>query len=103
MPWIDVCREEELQAGQRRIVATLDGPVLVVRLDDGSIVAVEDRCSHDGGELGSGTIEGDQIICPRHGARFCLRNGRVLSPPAYEDIESYPVRVQDGVIQVEVG
>ena len=42
------------------------------------------------------------IICPRHGARFCIRDGRVLSPPAYEDVETFPVRVEDGMVQVGI-
>jgi 3-phenylpropionate/trans-cinnamate dioxygenase ferredoxin subunit len=45
-------------------------------------------------------MEGGEIVCPRHGARFCLRTGKVLAPPAYEDIDTYPVRVADGRIQV---
>jgi 3-phenylpropionate/trans-cinnamate dioxygenase ferredoxin subunit len=47
-------------------------------------------------------VDGDQIICPRHGARFCLRTGKALTPPAYEDLPTFPVRILDGRIQVAI-
>jgi 3-phenylpropionate/trans-cinnamate dioxygenase ferredoxin subunit len=63
---------------------------------DGQLYAIEDRCSHDDGPLCEGEREGFCVICPRHGARFDLRTGAVLSLPATEDVESYPVVVRDG-------
>ncbi len=100
--WVDVCREEALPAGARTIVASEIGPIAVFNLD-GELYAIADVCTHDGGELASGTCEGDQIICPRHGARFCIRDGRALTPPAYEDIETFAVRIEDGNVQIDIG
>ncbi len=51
--------------------------------------------------LPMGILDGDQIICPRHGARFCIKTGAVKSPPAYEDIACFPVRIENGQIQVK--
>ncbi len=99
--WIDVAPETELAAGMRRVVQTEVGPIAVFNLD-GEMYAIADLCSHDGGELASGKCEGDQIICPRHGARFCIRDGRALTPPAFEDIETFPLRIEAGVIQVDI-
>ncbi|MDX8388044.1 MAG: non-heme iron oxygenase ferredoxin subunit [Ghiorsea sp.] len=99
--WIDVGDEETCLAGQKLVVDTDAGKIAVFHLSQG-LYAIEDRCSHDGGELASGECDGDQIICPRHGARFCILNGEALTPPAYEAIEVYPVRVQDGMIQVDI-
>lgn len=99
--WIDVAQQRELQAGQRRVVETEIGPIAVFNLD-GELYAIADVCTHDGGELASGKCEGDQIICPRHGARFCIRDGRALTPPAFENIETFPLRVESGVIQVDI-
>ncbi len=65
-----------------------------------SCYAIENICPHDGGILTGGTVEGDVVICPRHGARFCIRTGKVLAPPAYEDVVVFPVRIQAGVAQV---
>jgi 3-phenylpropionate/trans-cinnamate dioxygenase ferredoxin subunit len=56
--------------------------------------AIEDICTHDGAELTGGAIEGSEIICPRHGARFCLRTGEALTPPAYEPVRVFEIRVE---------
>jgi 3-phenylpropionate/trans-cinnamate dioxygenase ferredoxin subunit len=66
----------------------------------GRLYAIDNVCTHDGEELASGPIEGDEIICPRHGARFCLKTGAALSPPAYEPVKIHEVRVADGRIAV---
>ena len=59
----------------------------------------EDACRL-AGELASGEIEGDKIVCPRHGAVFCIRTGEVLEPPAYESVATFPVREEDGRVLV---
>lgn len=100
--WIDVCAVEELPPGERRIVVTDVAEVAVFNLE-GEFYAIEDVCTHDGGELASGRCEGDQIVCPRHGARFCIRDGKALTPPAYEDIETFPVRIKEGTVQIGIG
>jgi len=71
---------------------------------DGELYALEDRCSHDDGPLVEGDWEPDEAIavCPRHGARFDIRTGRPLSLPATEPVETYAVRVEDGVVKVTV-
>ena len=63
--------------------------------------AIDDICTHDGGELAGGAVEGDVVICPRHGARFCLRTGAALTPPAYEPVRTYPTRVVDGKVEIQ--
>ncbi len=99
--WIDVARVDELTPGNRKIIVTDVAGIAVFNLD-GEFFAIEDVCTHDGGELASGLRDGDQIICPRHGARFCIRSGKVLTPPAYEDIETFPVRIDQGVVQIDI-
>jgi 3-phenylpropionate/trans-cinnamate dioxygenase ferredoxin component len=99
--WIDVCSESELQPGERKIVSTDVAEIAVFNLD-GELFAIEDVCTHDGGELATGRCDGDQIICPRHGARFCIRNGKALTAPAYENIETFPVRFEQGHVQIDI-
>ena len=65
-----------------------------------SIFAIEDVCTHDGAELTGGTIEGAEIICPRHGARFCLRTGEALTPPAYEPVRVFETKIEGGRLWV---
>jgi 3-phenylpropionate/trans-cinnamate dioxygenase ferredoxin subunit len=97
--WIEVMAEQALANGEH-VLVDVDGiDVAVFKIDD-QCYAVADICPHDGGDLASGTVEGEQIICPRHGARFCLKTGAVKSPPAYENIDSYPVRIVAGKIEL---
>ena len=72
----------------------------------GEYFAIEDVCTHDGSSLldsGLDTdelLDGNEIICPRHGARFCIKTGAALSPPAYEAITKFPTRINNGTVQV---
>jgi 3-phenylpropionate/trans-cinnamate dioxygenase ferredoxin component len=97
--WISVARVDDFKAGSHKIV-DVDGSQLVVFNLEGKYYAIEDVCTHDGGQLTGGEIEGDQIICPRHGARFCIRTGAALTAPAYEPTATFPVRVENGEVQV---
>ena len=97
--WVDVAEASELTPGTWRSV-DVDGTEVAVFNLDGAYYAIEDVCTHDGGILTGGAIEGDVIVCPRHGARFSIRTGAVLSPPAYEDVPTFPVRVSGGIVQV---
>lgn len=97
--WVDVASEGSLADGEH-VVVELDGMEAAVFKLDGEYYAVEDACTHDGAEIASGRLDGCEIICPRHGARFCLKTGKVLKAPAYEDLTCFPVRVVGGMIQV---
>jgi 3-phenylpropionate/trans-cinnamate dioxygenase ferredoxin subunit len=88
-----------MSPGSRRVVDVEGASVAVFNLD-GAFHAIEDVCTHDGGELASGELDGDVITCPRHGARFSVKTGAVLAPPAYEALYVFPVQVKDGVVQV---
>ena len=100
--WLDVARADEFAPGTRRVVDS-DGVAVAVFNLGGEYFAIEDVCPHDGGKLANGKLDGEVIICPRHGARFSIKSGVVLSPPAYEDVRTYPVRVVDGKVQVNIG
>jgi 3-phenylpropionate/trans-cinnamate dioxygenase ferredoxin subunit len=97
--WVAVARSDEIAPGHCKVIE-VDGVMIAVFNVNGQHLAIEDVCTHDGGELASGTVEGEQVICPRHGARFCLRSGQALTPPAYEPVHCYPVRNEGGLIQV---
>jgi 3-phenylpropionate/trans-cinnamate dioxygenase ferredoxin subunit len=97
--WVDVAPSSEFPSGTWRSV-DLEGSAVAVFNLDGKYYAIEDVCTHDGGILTGGTLERDEIVCPRHGARFSIKTGEVLTPPAYENVATFPVRVQDGVVQV---
>src|SRR5918996_5399810 len=98
--WITLARADELRPGERRIVNADDIMIAVFNVD-GAYYAIEDVCTHDGAPLAGGVLEGDQIICPRHGAHFCLKTGEALTPPAYEPVATFSVRVENGLVQVK--
>jgi 3-phenylpropionate/trans-cinnamate dioxygenase ferredoxin subunit len=90
----------DLAPGQVRVVTHAGWRYAVCNVN-GTYHVVDDTCTHDDGPLGEGTLDGCAIVCPRHGARFDVRDGRVLSMPAASPIRSYSTRVEEG--QVEVG
>lgn len=83
-------------------VLRLDGERIGVVLLEGKFYAFEDRCTHDDGPLGEGLLRECQIECPRHGARFDVRTGRVTAPPAYRPLETFTVEESDGQIFVHL-
>ena len=100
---IDICPLEDLPPGAMRKVEWEDLEICVYNCA-GELLAIEDRCSHDDGELLYGTLDEAtcSIECPRHGSVFDLRSGRPLNLPAYEPVETFPVTVEDGLIRVDV-
>ena len=99
MSWVRVAPAASIAPGDSA-TAEVDGAIVAVFNVGGEFLAVEDVCTHDGGGLAGGLVEGTQVVCPRHGARFCLRTGRALTPPAYEPVRRYETRVIDGEVEV---
>ena len=99
LDFIPVAEVGELQDGGRLIVEIENEVIALFRIGE-EYYAISDVCSHDDGPVAEGELMGREIICPRHGARFDLATGRALSLPAVVDIPAYPVRLQEGEIQV---
>lgn len=98
--WQAVIAANALSAGEH-VLTDLDGTTVAVFNLAGEFYALEDVCTHDGAEIASGSVvDGDEIVCPRHGARFCIKTGAVKCAPAYEDITAFPTQVTDGVVYV---
>lgn len=97
--WKTVAKLDDLEPGQWRTV-DVDGTQIAVFNLEGEYFAIEDLCTHDGGQLTGGAVEGGEIVCPRHGARFCIRTGAALTAPAYEPTAKFPVRIENGEIMV---
>ena len=98
--YIPIAADGDIKVGERLFVE-IDNLTLVVFNIAGQLYAIADVCSHDDGPVGEGDLDGFEVACPRHGARFDVRTGKVLSFPAVVDIPAYPVRIRDG--QIEVG
>lgn len=98
--WVNVAHRDEIGHQQYRVVDVDDVEIVVFNLE-GEFYALEDVCTHDGAELSGGTVEEDCIVCPRHGAKFCIRTGEAMTPPAYEPTTTFPVQITDeGMVQV---
>ncbi|MDE2304277.1 MAG: non-heme iron oxygenase ferredoxin subunit [Gammaproteobacteria bacterium] len=101
MRWIDAGAEQSLAEGQA-ISVPAEGLFIALVRCEGEIRALEDVCTHDGSQLTGGAIEGCEIICPRHGARFCARTGAALTPPAYEPVRTFETRIENGRIWIRI-
>lgn len=99
--FVEIALASELPNGGRLFVDLGDKPIVIFNIA-GQFFAIGDVCTHDDGPLGDGILEGFNIVCPRHGAEFDVRTGKVVQMPAVVDIPAYPVQVRDGVIFVGV-
>jgi 3-phenylpropionate/trans-cinnamate dioxygenase ferredoxin subunit len=99
--FVSIAPSSELPNGERMFVDIGDIPIVIFNIA-GQLFAIGDVCTHDDGPLGDGDIEGFNVVCPRHGAEFDVRTGKVTSMPAVVDIPAYPVRVVDGMIELGV-
>ena len=97
--WVTVAPVDAMPPGAWRVV-DVDGAAIAVFNLDGAYFAIADVCTHDAGQLTGGAVEGDEIVCPRHGARFSIRTGEALTAPAYEPTDTFPTRVVNGEVQV---
>ncbi|HEX3220539.1 MAG TPA: Rieske 2Fe-2S domain-containing protein [Candidatus Limnocylindria bacterium] len=92
----------DVEPGTVRVVQ-IDGRSLCVGLtEDGEWGAIDNVCTHDGGVLGEGELDGDAVECPRHGGRFDLFSGRVLALPPVRPVQAYEVHVDDGAVVVNL-
>jgi len=69
---------------------------------DGNFYAIDNTCTHRGGPLAEGFVEGEEVTCPWHGARYNIKTGAVLSPPAPQGVAKYNVRLQGNDVEIEV-
>ena len=111
--WYCLTEAAELPAGGHASFE-VDGRFVAVYAVQGAYYAIEDVCTHDGEPLADAPVEaataedvamgasGPVVICPRHGARFCLRSGAVLCPPAYEPVQPFATRLEDGKLWVQL-
>lgn len=99
--WVKVANVNEIPEHGCFTLTADDINIAVFNLQ-GQFFAIENVCTHDGGTLTGGPVIGDEVVCPRHGARFCIKTGEVMAPPAYEDVRVFPVKVEENLVFVEV-
>ncbi len=99
--FVKVAKTDEIVPGQGKMIE-VGGKKIALFNVEGSFHAIDDTCTHRGGSLSEGSLEGNQVTCPLHGARFDVTTGEVLGPPAPQGVARYNVRVEGSDIQVEV-
>ena len=99
--FVTVANTSEISPGQAKAVEVKGAPVAIFNVG-GTYYAIEDTCSHVGGPLSEGAVEGTTVNCPWHGAQFDLASGKVLAPPAASGVKSYKVCVEGSEIKLEV-
>jgi 3-phenylpropionate/trans-cinnamate dioxygenase ferredoxin subunit len=97
--FLELAKTTDVAPGQIKVYE-VEGLHIALCNVDGTFYAIDDVCTHDGGPLDQGELDGHQVECPRHGARFDVRSGRALTLPAVMPVRSYPVQVEDGVVKV---
>jgi 3-phenylpropionate/trans-cinnamate dioxygenase ferredoxin component len=101
LEFIQIASVEQIPFGER-VFIELGGKSIVLFNLAGKFFAIGDVCTHDNGPVGDGDIEENEIICPRHGARFDIRTGKATSLPALVDIPAYPVRIVEGMVEIGI-
>jgi 3-phenylpropionate/trans-cinnamate dioxygenase ferredoxin component len=100
---VTVCSADELPRGEMRLVEVDGRKIGVFHAEDGGLYAIEDRCSHDDGPLAEGEFDSGActVECPRHGSLFDLQTGRPKTLPAFQPVETFDARVEDGEVKLE--
>jgi len=101
MPWHHIALPSPLDPGEKTAARIDDREILVCRVDEGYF-AVANRCTHSAWPLQSEPIEGMEIVCTLHGARFDLRDGCPTAGPASRPLATYPIELRDGELYVSV-
>lgn len=99
--YVKVAKASEIGLGQGKLVEAGGNKIALFNVE-GSFYAIDDTCSHKGGPLSDGVVEGSTVTCPWHGAKFEIKTGEKISAPAPASVTSYKVQVVDGEIEVEL-
>jgi 3-phenylpropionate/trans-cinnamate dioxygenase ferredoxin component len=100
--FVKVATTGEIAPGQGKIVE-VQGKEIALFNVGGEYFAIDNMCTHEEASLADGEISEFEVTCPLHGAKFDVRSGQVLGPPAYDDVTSYPVRVSGADVEIDVG
>lgn len=99
--FVKVAQSDEIAPGQGKMIE-VGGKKIALFNVEGAFYAIDDTCTHRGGPLSEGSLEGTEVTCPWHGAIYDVSTGEVVSPPAPKGVARYNVRVEGTDIEVEV-
>ena len=96
-----VAKTSEIQAGSSKLIE-ISGKRIALFNVDGKFYAIDDTCTHRGGPLSEGELNGDQVTCPWHHATFDVKTGQATGPPAQKGVQAYKVQVEGADIKIEL-
>jgi nitrite reductase/ring-hydroxylating ferredoxin subunit len=99
--FVKVAKTSDLKPGKAKILKAKGKEIALYNVD-GKFYATQNECTHEGGPLGEGDLDGKVVTCPWHASMFDVTTGKVLSPPASEDVKAYKVKVKGEDIFVEI-
>jgi len=99
--FLKATKSDEIAPGQGKMVE-LNGKKIAIFNVEGAFYAIDDTCTHRGGPLSQGTLDGKQVKCPWHGGVFDITTGEVSGPPPFKGVSRYNVRIEGGDVEVEV-
>ena len=98
---VKVAQTSELSPGTGKVVEAEGRNVAIFNVE-GTFYAIDNTCTHRGGPLGEGELNGEIVTCPWHGANFNVKTGAVTNPPARAGVRSFPVKVEGIDVLVEL-
>ena len=101
MGLVKVADKKNVPSGAGTCVEVNGKRIALFNVDD-QFYAIDDECTHAGGTLSEGVVEGTKVTCPWHGAQFDIKTGEVLAAPAFDGVKSYPVKVEGEDIKIEI-
>jgi 3-phenylpropionate/trans-cinnamate dioxygenase ferredoxin subunit len=99
--FVAVAKTGDIAVGQIRVVEVGEKRIALAHTEDG-FYAIDDECTHDGGPLDQGELQGQLVECPRHGAKFDVKSGRAVVLPAVRPVRTYPVEIDGDDVKVDV-
>jgi len=100
--FFEAAKADDVPVGEMKLVEVDDRLVILFRVAEDEFCCIDDVCTHDGGTLSDGELKGDEIMCPRHGARFNLCTGKALCMPATQDTATHEVKVDRDTVFVRI-
>jgi len=97
--WIDIAETSAFTEHERKVIEHQGQSILVLKRNH-QYYAMDNQCTHQNFPLEEGDLEDGILTCPYHGAAFCIRTGAVKTAPAFEDLRTYPTRVEKGMVQL---
>jgi 3-phenylpropionate/trans-cinnamate dioxygenase ferredoxin component len=101
MGFVEIAKTDEIASGQMKAIKKDDKNILVTNVT-GKFYAISARCTHAGGDLSKGKLDGSIVTCPRHGSKFDVTTGKAVGGPAKQDVSSYPVKIQGSSILADI-